>query len=395
MFVKKLRLDELDKPILTILCLLCGISILFIFSTQSGGQFGAQNFALKQLINYVIGFTLLLLFRLLDLNQLRLLAWPFYVVSVLSLLFLTIAPEFIAPNILGAKRWFSIPLIGSIQPSEFFRISLIVLVAKLIADLKEKHSNRTMQEDLLLLGKILLVTIPPSLLVYQQPDTGMVMLYIFAIVAMLGMIKLNKILVSIGVLLPLLVISVIACLFLFKPEIIYDDLIPKLKPHQQDRIVGFLDPSGNSNQAFQSRRSVLAVGTGGLTGKGIEGGNVYVPEKHTDFIFASIAEEGGFLTGAAVILLFFLLITRILEIGSKSNDPFGTYICAGLALSLTIQIVQNIGMVEGMLPVKGIALPFLTYGGSSLFSNMILLGIVMSVRNTYAHQFFGEPKKAI
>ncbi|MGG1592318.1 FtsW/RodA/SpoVE family cell cycle protein [Terribacillus saccharophilus] len=395
MFVKKLRLDELDKPILIILCLLCGISILFIFSTQSGGQFGSQNFALKQFINYVIGFTLLLLFRLLDLNQLRLLAWSFYIVSVLSLLFLTIAPESIAPNILGAKRWFSIPFVGSIQPSEFFRISLIVIVAKLIAELKEKRPNRTMQEDLLLLGKILLVTIPPSLLVYQQPDTGMVMLYIFAIVAMLGMIKLNKIVVAIGILVPLLSISIITCLFLFKPEIIYDDLIPKLKPHQQDRIIGWLDPSDNSNQAFQSRRSVLAVGTGGLTGKGIEGGNVYVPEKHTDFIFASIAEEGGFLTGAAVILLFFLLITRILEIGSKSNDPFGTYICAGLALSLTIQIVQNIGMVEGMLPVKGIALPFLTYGGSSLFSNMILLGIIMSVRNTYAHQFFGEPKKAI
>ncbi|PAD34739.1 FtsW/RodA/SpoVE family cell cycle protein [Terribacillus saccharophilus] len=394
MFVKKLRLAELDKLILIILCLLCGISILFIFSTQSGGQFGAQNFALKQSINYVIGFTLLLLFRLLDLNQLRLLAWSFYIVSVLSLLLLTIAPESIAPNILGAKRWFSIPFVGSIQPSEFFRISLIVIVAKLIADLKEKSLHRTMQEDLLLLGKILLVTIPPSLLVYQQPDTGMVMLYMFAIVAMLGMIKLNKIVVTIGILVPLLAISIIACLFLFKPEIIYDDVIPKLKPHQQDRIIGWLDPSDNSNQAFQSRRSVLAVGTGGLIGKGIEGGNVYVPEKHTDFIFASIAEEGGFLTGAAVILLFFLLITRILEIGSKSNDPFGTYICAGLALSLTIQIVQNIGMVEGMLPVKGIALPFLTYGGSSLFSNMILLGIVMSVRNTYAHQFFGEPKRS-
>lgn len=393
MFVKKLRLDELDKPILIILCLLCGVSILFIFSTQSGGQFGAQNFALKQFINYVIGFTLLLLIRLLDLNQLRLLAWPFYIVSVLSLLFLTIAPESIAPNILGAKRWFSIPFLGSIQPSEFFRISLIVLVAKLIADRKEGHKN--IQEDLLLIGKIFLVTIPPSLLVYQQPDTGMVMLYLFAIVAMLGMVKLNKIVVTIGILLPLLAVSIVTCLFLFKPEIIYEDLIPKLKPHQQDRIVGFLDPSNNSNQAFQSRRSVLAVGTGGLTGKGIEQGNVYVPEKHTDFIFASVAEEGGFLTGAAVILLFFLLISRVLEVGSKSNDPLGTFICAGLALSLTIQIVQNIGMVEGMLPVKGIALPFLTYGGSSLFSNMILLGIIMSVRNTYAHQFFGNTEKAI
>ncbi|MFP7477027.1 FtsW/RodA/SpoVE family cell cycle protein [Terribacillus saccharophilus] len=393
MFVKKLRLDELDKPILIILCLLCGVSILFIFSTQSGGQFGAQNFALKQFINYVVGFTLLLLIRLLDLNQLRLLAWPFYIVSVLSLLFLTIAPESIAPNILGAKRWFSIPFLGSIQPSEFFRISLIVLVAKLIADRKEGHKN--IQEDLLLIGKIFLVTIPPSLLVYQQPDTGMVMLYLFAIVAMLGMVKLNKIVVTIGILLPLLAVSIVTCLFLFKPEIIYEDLIPKLKPHQQDRIIGFLDPSNNSNQAFQSRRSVLAVGTGGLTGKGIEQGNVYVPEKHTDFIFASVAEEGGFLTGAAVILLFFLLISRVLEVGSKSNDPLGTIICAGLALSLTIQIVQNIGMVEGMLPVKGIALPFLTYGGSSLFSNMILLGIIMSVRNTYAHQFFGNTEKAI
>ncbi|SDC40456.1 cell division protein FtsW, lipid II flippase [Terribacillus halophilus] len=388
MFVKRLRLGEIDKVILTIVCLLCGISILFIYSTQSGGQFGSQNFALRQSINYMIGFSLLLLFRLLDLNQLRLLAWPFYIVSVLVLFFLTIAPESIAPNILGAKRWFSIPLVGSVQPSEFFRIALILLAAKLIFDHKEKYPNNAIQEDLLLLGKILLIAIPPSLLVYQQPDTGMVMLYMFAIAAMLGMIKLNKVVVIIGILGPLLLVSIIVCFFLFKPEIIYEDVIPKLKPHQQERIIGWLDPSDNRNQAFQSTRSVLAVGTGGLTGKGIEGGNVYVPEKHTDFIFASIAEEGGFLIGATVILLFFLLIGRMVEIGSKTSDTFGTYICAGLALSLTIQIVQNIGMVEGMLPVKGISLPFLTYGGSSLFSNMILLGIVMSVRNTYAYQFF-------
>ncbi|MFS0559349.1 FtsW/RodA/SpoVE family cell cycle protein [Terribacillus sp. 179-K 1B1 HS] len=392
MFVKRLRLGEIDKVIVTILCLLCGISILFIYSTQSGGQFGSQNFALRQSINYMIGFSLLLLFRLLDLNQLRLLAWPFYIVSVLVLFFLTIAPESIAPNILGAKRWFSIPLVGSVQPSEFFRIALILLAAKLIFDHKEKYPNHAIQEDLLLLGKILLIAIPPSLLVYQQPDTGMVMLYMFAIAAMLGMIKLNKIVMIIGILGPLLLVSIIVCFFLFKPEIIYEEVIPKLKPHQQERIIGWLDPSDNRNQAFQSRRSVLAVGTGGLTGKGIEGGNVYVPEKHTDFIFASIAEEGGFLTGSAVILLFFLLIGRVMEIGSKTSDTFGTYICAGLALSLTIQIVQNIGMVEGMLPVKGISLPFLTYGGSSLFSNMILLGIVMSVRNTYAYQFFEKVK---
>ncbi len=392
MLGKKLRLHELDKMILILLSILCGLSILFIFSTQSSWHFGAQNFALKQGINYIIGFILLFLFRFLDLNQLRALAWPFYFFTALSLVVLSIAPESIAPNILGANRWFSIPLLGSIQPSEFFRIAVILIVAKLIFEHKEKHLSQSIQGDFLLFGKILLVTLIPSLLVYQQPDTGMVMLYLFAILAMLGMVKLHKAVVTLGILIPMLLVSTLVFLFLVKPELIYDDIIPKLKPHQQERIIGWLDPSGNSNESFQSSRSVLAVGTGGLTGKGIEAGDVYVPEKHTDFIFASIAEEGGFITGSVVILLFFLLIVRIIEIGIKSNDAYGAYICAGLALSLTIQIVQNIGMVEGMLPVKGIALPFLTYGGSSLFSNMIMLGMVMSVRNTYSHQFFGSGK---
>jgi rod shape determining protein RodA len=389
---KKLRLHELDKMIIILLSILCGLSILFIFSTQSSWYFGAQNFALKQGINYIIGFILLFLFRFLDLHQLRALSWPFYFFTALSLIILSIAPESIAPSILGAKRWFSIPLLGSIQPSEFFRIAVILIVAKLIFEHKEKYLSQSIQGDFLLFGKILLVALMPSFLVYQQPDTGMVLLYLFAVLAMLGMVKLHKAVVTLGILIPMLLVSTLIFLFFVKPDLIFDDIIPKLKPHQQERIIGWLDPSGNSNESFQSSRSVLAVGTGGLTGKGIEGGNVYVPEKHTDFIFATIAEEGGFITGSVVILLFFLLIVRIIEIGIKSNDAYGTYICAGLALSLTIQIVQNIGMVEGMLPVKGIALPFLTYGGSSLFSNMILLGMVMSIRNTYSHQFFGSSK---
>ena len=113
-------------------------------------------------------------------------------------------------------------------------------------------------------------------------------------------------------------------------------------------------------------------------------------EKHTDFIFATVAEEGGFVLAFIVVTLFFLLIYRIVIIGHSSETPFGTYICAGIAFSLTAQIFQNIGMVIGIMPVKGISLPFLTYGGSSLFSNMIIMGIILSIRKTYGLYMFSN-----
>ncbi len=137
-------------------------------------------------------------------------------------------------------------------------------------------------------------------------------------------------------------------------------------------------------------KSLLAVGSGGTFGKGLLGGNVYIPEKHTDFIFSTIAEEGGFLLAAFVVTLFFLLIYRMIVIGFSSETPFGTYVCAGVAFSLTAQIFQNIGMVIGIMPVKGISLPFLTYGGSSLFSNMILMGIILSIRKTFGQYMFSK-----
>ncbi|WP_066062935.1 FtsW/RodA/SpoVE family cell cycle protein [Neobacillus soli] len=381
---------RLDGLIMLILLAFFIISLVFIYSSQQTGQYGAQNFALKQGINYFIGFALLICVAKLDVEQIERLAWPFYIALFSIIVLLRFSPTSIAPVILGAKRWFSIPILGSIQPSEYFKIALIILVARLISKHNSINIVRTMTTDILLVGKILLVTIPPSLFVYQQPDTGMVFLYFIAIGSMLYLSGLNRKLVAVFILVPILIGGVLVYLFLYQPDIIYKQLIPLLKPHQQERIIGWLDPSGNSDQSYQTNKSLLAVGSGELLGKGIMNGDVYIPEKHTDFIFSTVAEEGGFLFAGFVILLFLLLVYRIIRIGQSSETPFGTYICAGITFSLSIQIFQNIGMVVGLMPVKGIALPFLTYGGSSLFSNMIIMGIILSIRKTFGLYMFAN-----
>ncbi|MCM2532651.1 rod shape-determining protein RodA [Neobacillus pocheonensis] len=381
---------RLDGTILLILIAFFILSLLFIYSNQQTGQYGTQNFAMKQGINYIIGFVLLICVAKLDVDQIERLAWPSYIGFFSLIIILKFSPSSIAPMILGAKRWFSIPLIGSIQPSEYFKIALIILVARLITKHNTIHPVRTLQTDLFLVGKVLLVTIPPSLIVYIQPDTGMVFLYFVAIGSMLYLSGLQKKLVAAFVIGAILIMGVLVYLYYYQPDVIYKHLIPLLSPHQQQRIVGWLDPAGNSDQAYQTQRSLLAVGSGEVSGKGLMKGNVYIPEKHTDFIFSTVAEETGFFGASFVIILFYLLIYKIIGVGHTSETPFGTYICAGIAFSLTVQIFQNIGMVVGLMPVKGISLPFLTYGGSSLFSNMILMGIILSIRKTFGLYMFAK-----
>ncbi|OIK07942.1 cell division protein FtsW [Bacillus sp. MUM 116] len=384
--------SRLDGFIILILIIFSILSIVFIYSSQRTGEYGLVNFALKQGINYIIGFVILILIAWLDIDQIQKLAWPSYIFFFISLIALKFSPSRIAPMILGAKRWFSIPLLGSIQPSEYFKIALIILVARIITKHNAIYSEKTMKTDLLLVGKILLITIPPSLIVYIQPDTGMVFLFFVAIVSMLFLSGLQKRMLAIFAVIPLLVIGTLLYLYYYDPNVIYKDLIPLLSPHQQARIIGWLNPAGNSNDAYQTQRSLLAVGSGEIYGKGILNGSVYVPEKHTDFIFSTVAEETGFFGASLVIILFFLLIYRIVGTGHESETGFGAYVCTGLAFSITVQIFQNIGMVVGIMPVKGISLPFLTYGGSSLFSNMIAMGIVLSIRKTFGQYMFATKR---
>lgn len=381
---------KLDRTIILTLFAFFILSLTFIYSSQKTGLYGTQDFALKQGINYLIGFAVLILVAKLDIDQIERLAWPSYIISFLMIVILKFSPGSIAPTILGAKRWFNIPLLGSVQPSEYFKIALIILAAHLITKHKEIYVEKTWRSDLLLIGKILLVTLPPSVLVYIQPDTGMVLLYFIAIGSMLFISGLKKEVVSVLVVVPLLIIGVLVYLYFFQPNVIYKQLIPLLSPHQQARILGWLNPTANSDQAYQTQRSLLAVGSGEITGEGFGNGNLYIPEKTTDFIFSTVGEDSGFCGASFVIFMFMLLIYKIIKIGHSSETLFGTYICGGIAFSMAVQIFQNIGMVVGLMPVKGISLPFLTYGGSSLFSNMILIAFILSIRKASIGYMFSR-----
>ncbi|EEL49423.1 Cell division protein, FtsW/RodA/SpoVE [Bacillus cereus Rock3-44] len=344
---------------------------------------------MKQGINYVIGIMLLLLVASIDLDQLQKLAWPFYIVGFASIIILKISPfKALTPEILGAKRWFRVPVLGAIQPSEFFKIALLILIASLAVKHNAKYMARTFQTDLILVGKVSLVSIPPALLVYSQPDTGMVFLYAAGIACILFMSGIQKKLIALCTVIPVAVLSTLIFIYVKYPGIFFNKLVTLLKPHQQSRILGWLDPFEHADQGYQTQQSILAVGSGGMDGKGFGYGNVYIPEKHTDFIFATIAEEGGFLIAAFVVFMFLLLLYRTIIIGYSADNLFGTLLCAGVIGVLTVQIFQNVGMIVGLMPVKGIALPFLSYGGSSLFSNMMMMGLVLSVRKTYKKYMF-------
>ena len=173
---------------------------------------------------------------------------------------------------------------------------------------------------------------------------------------------IQKKLIALCTVIPLTILSALIFIFFKYPDFFYNKLVTLLKPHQQSRIVGWLNPFENADRGYQTQQSILAVGSGGMEGKGYGGGSVYIPEKHTDFIFATIAEEGGFIVATLVVFLFLLLLYRTIIIGYSADNLFGTLLCAGSIGILTVQIFQNIGMIVGLMPVKGIALPFLSYG---------------------------------
>jgi cell division protein FtsW (lipid II flippase) len=381
-------LKNLDKPIMTIILIFSILSPLFIYSSQGTGQYGDQNFALKQGVSFLIGFVLLIAVAYLDADQFERIAWPFYLIGFAAIVLLPFMPPAVAPSILGAKRWYSVPLLGSIQPSEFFKIALLLLASRLAYKHNLLYQMRTVWTDLLLIGKVLLVTLIPSLFVYQQPDTGMVVLYFAGSATVLFLAGIQKKILAALAVVPAAGAAILMYVYFLHPAILFDQLIPLLKPHQQQRILGWLSPNEYADQAYQTQKAILAVGSGELKGNGYGNGTVYIPEKHTDFIFASIAEEGGFIAAAMIISLFFILMYRLAVIGNKADTPFGMYVCSGAMVMYCLQIFQNIGMTIGIMPVKGISLPLLSYGGSSLLSNMIFLGIILSIRKPYRKYMF-------
>nr|WP_245208121.1 FtsW/RodA/SpoVE family cell cycle protein [Sediminibacillus dalangtanensis] len=357
------------------------ISLVAIYNAEQLEQYSGENFLIKQLFWFVLGLVIIALIQLIDLESIYLLSFYLYLAGLVLLVVLHLSPEAIAPNINSAKSWFRVGGI-TFQPSELVKITTIVYLAATISKHRKKHKNRDVKSDIKLLLKLLIIGIIPVGIIILQPDFGTAMVYL---AIMGGIIFLSgidwKIITSI-ILFVALTVGIIGMLVVKFPEFTQSTL--HIAPYQMDRIETWLGFSeSDSDNSFHFRRSLLAIGSGQLTGKGINNTEVYIPEAQTDFIFSIIGETFGFTGCAIVILLYFLLIYKLVSLGLKihPNYDFGAFVCFGYLILIFIHTFQNVGMTIGVMPITGIPLLLISYGGSSVLSAMIGYALIIKVNS--------------
>lgn len=383
--------DRFDWTLAFILLLLFIVSLFAISSAQTSGQYPI-NFIPRQVLWYIVGAVIIGFTMLFEPEQYKKMSWVLYAIGILILIALVLAPGGegqIAEKRGGAKSWFHLPGIGSIQPSEFMKTFFILAMARMISNHHENFVLKTMKTDLILLGKIMATALIPLLFIMQQPDLGTSLVFLAITAAM----------IIVGGVTWKLIVPIFAGTALIGGSLLWmavymqDFLSEKFgfKPYQFGRIYSWLDPySYSTSEGYNLINAMTAIGSGGITGKGYQGREVYVPENHTDFIFTVIGEEYGFIGASIVVSLFFLLIYHLTKITLTLKDPFSTYVCAGIIAMITFHVFQNIGMTIQLLPITGIPLPFISYGGSSLMGNMLALGLVFSMKFHHRTYMFGS-----
>ena len=322
-------------------------------------------YLMKQLLNVALGLTLMVLVGSLDSRQLRLFAPVLYVASCLGLL-AVLTP--LGSIVNGARSWISIGAGFQIEPSEFAKLSVIVISAMLLAEVRQGEQRPRFAA----VAKALGVAAVPILLVAAEPDLGVMIVLLLIIV---GMIALSGVRLRwLGALIAgaALAVTAIARLHL-------------LKAYQVSRLTSFINPSADPRgTGYSAAQAQIAIGSGGLHGTGLFHGPLiaggFVPEQNTDFIFAVVGNELGFVGAMAVLGLLALLLVCALRICSRAEDQFGMLVAAGVAIWFAVQAFVNIGMTLGIMPVTGLPLPFVSYGGSAMFADMIAIGLLQSVR---------------
>ncbi len=353
-------LTYLNWPLLLLLFVLFGLGILNLYSA-SGFRLEegltVDPYYRKQLIWGAIGLCGLLFFALLDYRHFKLLAWPLF---ILSLLLLAAVPLW-GKSIMGAKRWLDLGMFN-FQPSEFAKITVLLLGAKILS----ARSGRLDWGGLFLVMGVGLV---PAGFIVIQPDLGSglnLLLLLGGIILYRGLT--TRVLKVLAIVLPML-----APLGWFL-----------LKDYQKQRILTFLDPGSDPRGAgYHIIQSQIAIGSGELWGKGFLAGTQsqlrFLPEKHTDFAVAVFGEEWGFVGSITLLTLFCLFLLSIFSTARDARDRFGSFLAAGVFFYFFWQILINMGMVLGLMPVVGIPLPFISYGGSATLVNFCLVGLVLSV----------------
>ncbi|GAA3408328.1 FtsW/RodA/SpoVE family cell cycle protein [Paenibacillus hodogayensis] len=375
------KLKRTDWSIVVLMVLFMVISTLVVHSATANDPLFLGT-DVRNMINFAVGFVVMFAAMLFDYRILIKGGWYLYALGIILL----VAVYLFGAEKNSAKSWFLLPFGFNFQPAELVKLLTIIAIAAFLA--KRDGEPLRFWREVVPIG--LMVALPVALIVIQ-PDLGNAIIFLVVLVVLywIGNIKYTHVLIG-GAL-----IGGFIALFFYLFQIYYDPVIQYLKEndrgewvHRVNRIHTYIDPDAASADAkYQVHNSMRAIGSGGLTGETYMNGDSiqkgFIPLPYSDSIFVVIGEEFGFVGSSVLLLLYFLLIYRMIYISIQSQNRTGAYIIIGIVSMYVFQIFENIGMMIGIMPLTGITLPFVSYGGSSLMINMMAVGIVLSI---HVHQ---------
>jgi len=352
-----------------LILLIFGLAVLT--SASSGISSDPYYYLKKQIAAIALGVLAIIVILRYEYIELKRYSWVLYGLAVLMLIVVLVLGE----EVRGTTGWISIGPLPAVQPAEFTKILLILAFADFLnARRGELNTLAQMLPCFAYMGL-------PFLLILMQPDLGTGLVYIAITLVMMYAAGANP-----KILLTLLVSGVLIIVLLFQAHVHLGLPLP-LEDYQIKRLIVFLDPyndgQGGRGPGWNTIQSLVAIGSGGLTGKGLFNGTQvqlnFLPEHHTDFIYAVIGEELGFIGGSFVLILYGILMLRAINISYNAKGLYGTLMVLGITAMWLFHIFESIGMSIGVMPVTGIPLPFLSYGGSSMLTNLIAVGIILNV----------------
>ncbi|BEH09928.1 MULTISPECIES: rod shape-determining protein RodA [Geobacter] len=353
-------ITNFDWMLLGLVLLICAVGVVNIYSASSSYVLSGTPYYLKQMSWILVGLAIMLLVCSIDYHLLEDVAFWFY--GILFLLLLVVLA--FGRTSMGATRWLHLGFI-SVQPSEPMKIIGIITMARILANIPMSGGLglRELTLPALMIGA-------PAILIMKQPDLGTAILVILIAWSMLAFVGIR--------------LSALAAVCIATVPAVWLGWHYYLRDYQKNRVLNFLDPERDPlGTGYHIIQSKIAVGSGGLSGKGFLQGTQsqlrFLPEQHTDFAFSVFAEEWGFVGSLVVLLLYVVLILWGLQIARRCNDRFGSLVAVGVTAMLFWHIIINIGMVIGLFPVVGVPLPLFSYGGTSMITSMMGIGILLNI----------------
>jgi len=378
-----------DQPLIPIIVILAFISCFAVLNAAPLITNDNSPYTLwtKQAIYYLISAIIIFIINKVGNDQIYDKIWIIYGILLVLLIILAIDHRILFPLLGrhfplvhkagGATSWFRVPGF-SLQPSEFMKIAIVIALARITKEFNDYYLVRNFEIEVKYIFKCMTVVLPPALLVYLQNDSGVVLIILIGVVFVLFSSGLRGQWFAFGIILVAIIIAIGTYLFIYQPDIFKKFI----SGHTLKRFYGWVDPEGTMNdQGFQLFYSLLSYGTASWFGHGFQAVIKVFPEAQTDFIFAVITTDYGYIGGFITICIIAILDITILKIGFDSSNDRDKYMTMGIIGMLLFQQTWNIGMILGLLPITGITLPFISYGGSSLLSYMIAIGMFIDMNH--------------